>query len=85
MKKNIILLFICALIIGCTERGSDGQIVLEPNEGKHTLTGQPFRLEIDSCEYVFWHNRMSHKGNCKYCEARLRETIKQVLRDETNR
>jgi hypothetical protein len=44
-------------------------------------------VEIAGCEYVLkyypgayqGYMLFSHKGNCKYCEARFRDTIRQVV------
>ena len=38
-------------------------------------------IEVDSCEYIIgdagYQGYMAHKGNCKYCEQRIRELWKK--------
>ena len=37
-------------------------------------------IEVDSCEYIIgdagYKGYMAHKGNCKYCEQRMKELWK---------
>lgn len=65
-----ILLLCIVLLYSCSERGSldkPREIKLDP-EGSYEI------VIIDSCEYISGSHRLTHKGNCKYCKARLRET-----------
>jgi hypothetical protein len=48
-------------------------------------------IELDSCEYIMYHSvyntlddKVVHKGNCKYCQARLIKTFKIIL-NESNK
>ena len=41
----------------------------------------------DSCEYIGYaigttYGFMAHKGNCKFCQHRLEETIRKIIREE---
>ena len=73
--KKILYVFICALALAsCIE---------DPNytKGKET---DAFRIvEFDSCEYLYrecgHQGYLAHKGNCKYCEARLKKLIKESM------
>lgn len=43
-------------------------------------------VTIDSCEYIanYTHNGcyvFTHKGNCKYCQKRLEETIRKIIKE----
>ncbi len=57
---------------------------------KRFMNGNPFTLEIekiDECEYVSWclgnqYGLLTHKGNCKFCQHRLEETIRKIIREE---
>ena len=42
---------------------------------------------IDSCEYISfmlgsYYGELTHKGNCKFCQHRLEETIRKIIREE---
>jgi len=44
-------------------------------------------VESDSCEYIsLWLGTnggvFTHKGNCKFCQHRLEETIRKIIREE---
>ena len=44
-------------------------------------------VESDSCEYIGYaigttYGFMAHKGNCKFCQHRLEETIRKIIREE---
>lgn len=64
MSELIKWLFILALLFSaCEQRGT---IFVGPRNNHFEL------VEIDSCEYLIGtgHAYITHKGNCKYCEAR---------------
>jgi hypothetical protein len=42
---------------------------------------------IDSCEYISKgfgtdHGLLLHKGNCKFCQQRLEQTIRKIIQEE---
>lgn len=44
-------------------------------------------IEADSCEYFtsclsFNNGFMTHKGNCKFCQQRLEQTIRKIIQEE---
>ena len=44
-------------------------------------------VESDNCEYIsLWLGShagvFTHKGNCKFCQHRLEETIRKIIREE---
>lgn len=44
-----------------------------------------YLYEVDSCEYfIGGDGRMSHRARCKYCEARRKEELKQLVKDIRN-
>lgn len=38
-------------------------------------------IEMDSCEYLRGLHHLSHKGNCKFCEARRKQEIKELIEE----
>lgn len=74
MKKFIILALITIIMIGCISDSEEAKIY--ENDGFATLT-------YDSCEYVFktagYKGFLAHKGNCKYCEARRKAELKELV------
>jgi len=54
-------------------------------EVKNSTSSTPIYIyTIDSCEYIgyVWgtnSDKLTHKGNCKYCQARLRKMIRKEL------
>jgi len=67
----LILLALTAIImVGCDYQNSDGSY--------STYKGYLKTVVMDSCEYVKGYNRLAHKGNCKYCQERMRKMIKEV-------
>ena len=74
MKKTVFVSMAILALASCIE---------DPNytKGKET---DAFRIvEFDSCEYVYrecgHQGYLAHKGNCKYCEARLKKLIKESM------
>lgn len=71
MKKLILLALTAVMMAGCggTQKKEDGSIVLDAYFKERSIDN-PFLCVIDSCEYICWHNRMAHKGNCRFCDQR---------------
>ena len=47
-------------------------------------------FESDSCEYIGYaigttYGFMTHKGNCKFCQHRLEETMRKIIREELSK
>jgi len=47
-------------------------------------------VESDSCEYIsLWLGGncgvLTHKGNCKFCQHRLEETIRKIIQEELSK
>jgi len=47
-------------------------------------------VESDSCEYIsLWLGGncgvFTHKGNCKFCQHRLEETIRKIIQEELSK
>ena len=73
MKKLILLALTAVMMAGCDNRGTD-----------HYANG--FRISIiDSCEYVKFSSgfgaHFAHKGNCKYCEQRRKQELKELVKE----
>lgn len=71
MKKLVLLALSAIIMVGCEEKGYKGGNV----DGFDIII-------VDSCEYIFspyGHGGvMAHKGNCKYCQQRLRQMMWEV-------
>lgn len=75
MKKIILLALTTLMMVGCTEKDSNGHIAI--NTGNIT---NPDIVIIDSCEYVVWGGyKFAHKGNCKYCKERRKQDLKELV------
>ena len=64
------------LLFGIAILACDGMIFIGCNREQNPTT------IIDGCEYVrdYNSNSLTHKGNCRQCEERLRK----IVREETN-
>ena len=74
MKKIILLALTSLMMVGCTEKDSNGHIVI--NTGSIT---NPEVLIIDSCEYLKWDYGLAHKGNCSFCKERRQKEMKELV------
>lgn len=77
MKKLIVLALTAIMMVGCTNQEDVAACVKE---------GDFATIEYDSCEYLLrishYHGYLAHKGNCKYCQKRMREMIQEALKGE---
>jgi len=68
MKKLVLLALTAIIMVGCEEKGYKGGNV----DGFDIII-------VDSCEYIFspygYGGVMAHKGNCKYCQQRMRQMM----------
>ena len=75
MKKIILLAFTTLMMVGCTEKDSNGNIAVNTDN-----VTNPNTVMIDSCEYVVWGGyKLAHKGNCKYCKERRQKELKELI------
>lgn len=75
----LILLALAALMmVGCVKTNDKGEIIVD-NCGNQSDIDNPYIQMLDSCEYICWHSRMAHKGNCKFCEKRRQKEMKELL------
>jgi hypothetical protein len=49
--------------VGCEYQNPDGSYDTSKSLTMETVV-------IDSCEYINGYNRLTHKGNCRFCEER---------------
>jgi len=77
MKKLILLALTAIIMVGCDYQNPDGSYNTSKSLYFETIV-------IDSCEYVEGCYKLAHKGNCKYCQERMRKMIEKVSlkRDE---
>ena len=78
MKKLIILALTSLVMAGCIEKKDNGEPILSDYYGEHSVDN-PYLQVLDSCEYICWNGRMAHKGNCKYCEARRKAELEELV------
>ena len=74
MKKIILLSLAALMMVGCTEKDSNGHIAI--NTGS---VNNPEILIIDSCEYVKWSYGLANKGNCRFCKERRQKELKELV------
>jgi hypothetical protein len=87
-KVMLVIACICCLstgtiILSCapTDRKNSEKVPVENTN--YTYDGVPIETVVyDSCEYVRFslghYQWGSHKGNCKFCQERLRKLIKEI-------
>lgn len=70
MKKILIFILGVILMCGCTEidHHYDDKIPFPKSV-----------VVIDGCEYIEGTYGLAHKGNCKYCAARRKAEMEEVL------
>lgn len=78
MKKIILLALITIVMVGCVKTNDKGEIIVDDYRGQSSIDN-PYIQILDSCEYICWHSRMAHKGNCKFCEKRRQKEMKDLL------
>lgn len=69
--KKVVILLVALFLISCS-----------CSEATPDRIGDLKVVTYDSCEYLMYstyygYYEVTHKGNCKYCEERLRELINQ--------
>lgn len=71
MKKIILLALTTLMMVGCEE----------PKVTTVEMVGGT--VTIDSCEYIRQHTYMYeiyiHKGNCRFCQERRKQEIKELV------
>lgn len=76
--KKIILLALAALMTGCVKTNDKGEIIVDNCRNQSDIDN-PYIQMLDSCEYICWHSRMAHKGNCKFCKERRQKEIEELM------
>lgn len=72
---SVLLALTALMMVGCDERQPDGTYI---------NTHKTYRVYvIDSCEYYGVldcgnGNFLAHKGNCRYCQQRMRKLMLEV-------
>ncbi len=75
MKKIILLAFTALMMVGCDE------IKIEEHKERPVLEWDNQIVIIDSCEYISEETRglVEHKGNCRFCQERRKQEIKELI------
>ena len=71
MKKLVLLTLAALMMVGCNYRNPDGSYDTSKSMTMETVV-------IDSCEYISGYYRLAHKGNCRYCQERMRKLMMEV-------
>ncbi len=71
MKKLVLLAFAALMIVGCNYQNPDGSYDTSKSMAKETAV-------IDSCEYISAYSKLAHKGNCRFCQERMRQMMWEV-------
>lgn len=70
IKSLIFISITMLLFISCNS-------TTEPVIMKDSFAGSSFKtIVVDSCEYIYLNNWFAHKGNCKYCTERAKQSLK---------
>ena len=92
--KKLIFLIALFLFASC---GEDDEVTIEENIGLKDSSYIKFEYgeidvyhiqEIDGCEYILVNGRentepaLTHKGNCKYCLERNKQSTEEVKEKE---
>ena len=74
MKKLALLALAALMMVGCIEHKGT------PIKDANNYTWEV--VTIDSCEYIVDYSKyssgMSHKGNCRFCQERMRKLMMEV-------
>lgn len=83
MKSNSMLIAIVTFAIFIISVAILAACIDDPNYTKGKDTDAFRVVEFDSCEYIIreagHQGFLAHKGNCKYCEARMKKLIKEEM------
>lgn len=73
MKKIIFIVLATIMMVGCVDQK---YVATSVEEGDFAT------IEYDGCEYLlrisYGKGYLAHKGNCKYCQQRLRQMMWEV-------
>jgi hypothetical protein len=78
IKKLILLALTPLIMVGCIETKENGEPILSDYYNEHSVDN-PYLQVLDSCEYICWHSRMAHKGNCRFCKERRQKELKELV------
>ena len=65
-------------MVGCMKTKESGEPILSNYHNQHSAEN-PYIQVLDSCEYICWHSRMAHKGNCHFCAKRRQKELKELV------
>jgi hypothetical protein len=69
------------ILFGCGTPSKD----VKTNSGVNRIDDNFSVIVVDSCEYIVGsYDRMTHKGNCKFCERRVKKLLYDYYIDECN-
>jgi len=78
IKKTILLALTALMMVGCVKTKDNGEPIVSDYYNQHSVDN-PYIQVLDSCEYICWDCRMTHKGNCRFCKERRQKELKELV------
>ena len=78
MKRIMLLAFVTLIMVGCMKTKENGEPILSDYYRQHSIDN-PYIQVLDSCEYICWNSRMTHKGNCRFCKERRQKELEDLI------
>ena len=78
MRKVILLIFTALMMAGCIKTKDNGEPIISDYYRQHSVDN-PYLQILDSCEYIIWHSKMAHKGNCRFCKERRQKELEELV------
>jgi hypothetical protein len=75
---KLCLLLLVTLFLYC---GKQEPTKLQKYDWQPSNTTNLQIVVVDSCEYLFWGQELTHKGNCKFCKERMKKNFTKTLED----
>ena len=81
MRKVILLALTALIVVGCVKTKENGEPIINYYDQNQHSVNNPFIQVLDSYEYICWHDRMAHKGNCRFCKERRQKELEKLLKE----
>ena len=78
MKKIILLALTALMMVGCMKTKDNGEPIVSDYYRQHSVNN-PYLQVLDSCEYIIWNSKMTHKGNCRFCKERRQKELEELV------
>ena len=76
MKKLLLIALAIMIILGCL-------LIIHSKDDNLVEVGGLYyeTIVIDSCQYISSSGRIAHKGNCKYCQERRKQEMRELIKE----